>query len=392
MAFLRKAILPAVALVLFTHPALAHGGAELDADDAWQAWRLTPDIVIATLLVLAVYGAGMWRRRTTLHGAQAARSAAFLGGVATVFLALQSPVDPIAERLFSMHQIQHMLLRVIGPLLIAWSLPAAMLVAGLPRWARAKVLAPLLSDRGFRGFFGFLGNPVVATVLFIASLYVWEVPSIHDAALLDDGLHYTMHVTMLAAGLLFWARIFDSRVAPKGIRFGIRLMMLWIAIIANILIGAATTLKPMVLYHAYDIHGRLFGMPPLADEQLGGVLIWIPSSMMCLIAIIVVIHTLGLHEEKMEAARTRWTPSNSAAMAWPTTGAELIARARVKNRQMALGFAGFSASVFVTAIMIGILSLSFGHGAPATQRFAGARRSVTRRLAPAAQIGVGVTR
>lgn len=390
MAYLRKTIVSAVALSFLAHPALAHNGADIDADNAWQAWRLTPDIVLATLLVLAVHWTGMWRRRAALDRWQLARGAAFFAGVATVFLALQSPVDPIAERLFSMHQIQHMLLRVLGPLLIAWSLPAAMLIAGLPRWARGNVLSPMMSNSSFRGFFGVLGGPVVATVLFIASLYVWEVPAFHDAALLNEGLHYTMHVTMLAAGLLFWARIFDSRTPPKGIRFGVRLMMLWIAILANIVIGAATALKPMVLYHAYDIEGRLFDMPAMSDEQLGGMLIWIPSSMMCLVAIIIVIHTLARYEEYMERVRNRWTPSNSAALAWPVTGAELVARTRVKNRQMALGFAGFSISIFMTAIMLSILSLHAGQ----TQRHrtTAIRQSVARRRMPGAPAAIALPR
>ncbi len=371
-------------LLLLTQTVWAHGGADLDSGEAWNAWQLTPDIVIPTLLVLAVYGTGLWRRRSSAHDGRRIQAPAFIAGVGLVFLALQSPIDPIAERLFSMHQLQHMLLRIVGPMLIAWSQPGAILVAGLPRVAKTRLLAPLLSNSAFQGTFRFLGNSIVVTVLFIASLVVWEIPSLHDAALLDDRLHYLMHVTMLAAGLLFWARIFDARPAPKGIRYGVRLMMLWIVILAGIVLGTVTTLKPMVLYHAYDLHGRLFGVPALADEQLGGVLIWIPSSMMCLIAILLVVHAFGQYETRMEKARAGVMPSNPEAS---LTGADLIARSRAKNRQMAIGFAGFAVSILITAIMVGVLSLAFGHGSAAGPPATAASRPGTGRQARTAKSG-----
>src|SRR3546814_7633958 len=87
---------------------------------------------------------------------------------------------------------------------------------------------------------------------FIASLYAWEVPSWHNAALLNDGIHYLMHVTMLVAGLFFWWLVLDRRPPPQGLRHGVRLMMLWLAILSNIILGGYTALKHDVLYTAYD--------------------------------------------------------------------------------------------------------------------------------------------
>ncbi len=358
MAF-KKILFAGLALSLLPAQAFAHGGEDLTNANALDAWHFTPDIVIPTLLVLAVYVAGIWRRRHARKTTAPWRHAVFIAGVLGIFLSLQSPIDPIAERLFWVHQIQHMLLRLLGPLLICLAWPPGTLIAGLPRTVRRTVLAPLLSNGPLRAVFHILGTPAVATAVFIGTLYVWEWPAFHNAAVLNDGLHYFMHVTMLASGLLFWARIFDARPAPQGIRYGFRLMMLWITVLSNILLGALTTLKPMALYTAYDVHGRLFDMAAMADEQLGGVLIWIPSSMMGLFAVILVVHALGMHETKQEIKRQQWTPSNYDAMAWPSTGAELIRQARTKNRQMAFGFAGFSFAIFVAVLLIGVLSLTF---------------------------------
>ena len=253
----------------------------------------TPDIVIPTVVVALIYGIGMLRRRGIAAPLPGWRHAAFFGGLAAVFLALQSPVDPIAERLFWMHQIQHLLLRMAGPMLIALSWPQGVLSAGLRATVGTNLLKPIVSNRVVRGIFGVLANPAVATILFIAALYVWQLPRYHNLAIVDDGVHYVMHVTMLLAGLLFWWLVFDRRSAPQGLGYGKRLMMLWFVTLSNILLGAYTVLKGTVLYGAYDIEGRLFGIGALADEQLGGIIIWIPGSMMCLIGILIVVHMWG---------------------------------------------------------------------------------------------------
>ncbi len=341
-------------LFLFALPAAgwAHGAGGPQED--WNVWALTPDIVIPTLLVVAVYVAGMMRRAGATSAIRVWRHITFLSGVAAVFLALESPVDGLADHLFSVHQIQHLLLRMIGPMLIALAAPQAVLIAGLPRAVRRTMLAPLLGGRLTRAVFAPLVNPVVITVLFIAALYVWELPRFHNAAILDDGIHYTMHITMLAAGLVFWWRVFDVRPAPMSTRYGTRLMMLWVVTLSNIALGAYTTLKTTLLYPAYDVAGRLFHMPPLMDESVGGFIIWVPGSMMCLVAIIVVVNLWGRHESRMDAVREKLVSAGGGA-AYPTTGAALVEGARLKNRTLAVGFGAFAFFMFAAAILTAVL-------------------------------------
>lgn len=382
-SFLRACLGGGLLLLASAGAAWAHEVGELTDKTASRAWDFTPDIVIATGLALAIYINGMVRRRTTLRRTPVERHLLFFAGVAAVFLALQSPIDPIADRLFFVHQIQHLLLRMLAPMLIALSAPEALLTAGLPRRVRRTVMAPVASNRGVRELFSVLGHPAVATVLFIAALYVWQIPRIHDFAILNDGVHYVMHVTMLLAGLLFWWLIFDRRPpksaldmddydhpwwrlfgrhSPHGLRYGVRIMMLWMVILSNILLGAATTIKTAELYPAYDVHGRLFGYSALTDEQIGGFIIWMPSSMMCVLAVLFVLHLLGLFETRLDARRRSGAGSNAVAALYPTTAAELIARARPKNRAMAVAFSFFVASVFATATMVGVLDYASHNG------------------------------
>lgn len=353
----RAALLAAGTLhLLLSAPAIgwAHGVSG-GPDEDWNVWALTPDIVIPTVLVVAVYVAGMVRRSGTTSSIRAWRHVAFLGGVASLFLSLESPIDRLADHLFSVHQIQHLLLRMMGPMLIALAAPQATLISGLPARIRRATLGPLLGSRVARGVFAPLVNPVVITALFIAALYVWELPRFHNAAILSDPIHYTMHITMLAAGLLFWWRIFDVRPAPMSTPYGTRLMMLWVVTLSNIALGAYTTLKTTLLYPAYDVAGRLFHMPPLMDESIGGFVIWVPGSMMCLMAIIVVVNLWGRHESRMDAVREKLI-SAGAGTAYPTTGAALVAGARLKNRTLAIGFGAFAFVMFAAAILTAVLN------------------------------------
>lgn len=316
-------------------------------------WEFEPDIVIATLLVCVIYGAGIKRRRGRSDVGQKLRDIAYFTGVASVFLALESPVDALADHLFWVHQIQHILLRMTAPMLIALSAPQATLIRGLPRTLRGGMLSPFMSIGVLRSVFALLTNAVVVTLLFIAALYVWQYPPIHNAAILDDAIHYTMHVTMLAAGLLFFWRVFDMRSPPMGLGYGKRLMMLLMAILTHIGLGAYLTLKSEVLYPAYDVVGRFFGMKPLSDEMIGGFIVWMPSSMMCLVAVIIVIHMWGKEETRSEERRIAGT---GLRLDWhPTTGADLIARAQPKNRMLAAGVAGFVILMFAMAIFVGVL-------------------------------------
>src|SRR6185312_14465371 len=111
-----------------------------------------------------IYGAGIRRRRGRSNVGQKLRDTAYFTGVASVFLALESPIDALADHLFWVHQIQHILLRMMAPMLIALSAPQATLIRGLPRTLRASMLSPFASVGVLRSVFGVVTNAVVVTL------------------------------------------------------------------------------------------------------------------------------------------------------------------------------------------------------------------------------------
>jgi putative membrane protein len=350
-------IMTASIALMVSPPGVAMASSGPVADTPISAWDLGPGVLVPTLLVCAVYVSGLMRRPVSFDE-KPWRNMAFIWGVIAIFLSLASPIDALADHLFFMHQIQHMLVRVVGPMLIALAQPQAMLIAGLPRWIRRRVLSPFAGSSLVRSTGGLLTRPAMVTALFVGMLYVWQWPPLHDLAILNEGVHYVMHLTMLTTGLMFFWRVFDQRPTPKGARFGVRLMMLWIAVLANIPIGAYITLKTRELYPAYDVAGRLFGMTPLDDEGLGGFIMWAPTSMMMLVALLIVVHAWGVHETAVESRRG--SSEGATAEGDRTRWASSLPARRPENRALACALMAFAACVLAATLAIGLLSL---HGA-----------------------------
>ncbi len=230
------------------------------------------------------------------------------------------------------------------------------LIAGMPEWLRRYVLTPLLLNRAVRATFGFLTRPVVVTFLYVGSLYFWQIPRFHEIALLDESVHYLMHISMLFTGLLFFWRVFDPRPAPLGAGFGARLVMLCATITGNILIGSFITLKSVVLYPAYDTLGRLWNLNALTDELLGGIVIRIPSSMMCIVAALIVIRLWGARETKVDDWRRRGFAADTITLSGPSPQ-HRHRSATTQSRNRALAFQLLTISLVVLAGVVAVATL-----------------------------------
>jgi len=294
-----------------------------------------------------VYRAGAIRRADIVLRTPAWRHAAFAAGLALFFLSVEWPFARWAHELFFVHQIGIMIARIVSPILIVVARPAGLLIAGLPRGAREALLRPGLSDRRVQAAWRVLASAPVAMLLYVAALYVWELPATQTDALANPVLGLAMHMSLWLAGLLFWSRIFARRPAPHGVSHGARVMMVWIAMLTQLPLGAYITIKRAILYPAYAVGEHLAGISPLADEAGGGFMIWVPSAFISLLALIVVVDLLGRHETRLDEKRRRWSPSNSAILLYPETARALRAMTRVKNRRMGIGMFGFGVAVFL---------------------------------------------
>ena len=285
-------------LLLYSTIGYAHGTIK-PWQSIWSAWVLTPEIIIPMLFTTIVYFRGRAKRIEAGKPVSIGQTITFLLGMLCFLIALQSPLEPLSEHFLFFHQIEHLLLRGLGPLLLILSMPLAPLLQGLPKFIRHSILTPIIRNKVIQGLYHFLGHPFIASFFFIATLLIWQIPKLHNKALLDPMLHNFMHISMIITAFFFWWLICDPRQKSARINYGIRLIILWLVTIPNTVIGAVITLNKTLLYDVYDVMNGRLSIDVLFDQQLGGIMIWGPGGMMGFIGTAVVFFLWTRQDQKL---------------------------------------------------------------------------------------------
>jgi len=245
-----------------------------------RSWAFDPWLLAALLVSAAVYLRGwLVLRCRDPRRWHAGSLAAFLGGLAAIYLALASPIEPFAALLLLVHMVQHLLLMMVAPPLLWLGAPLFPLLRGLPRPVRTYWVAPVLASPPLRRFFGRLTHPLAALPIFVAVTLVWHVPPVYELALRSNGWHCLQHVCFLCAGLLFWypvVRPYPSRPRWSG---WLLLPYLIVADLSNTVLSAVLTFSDRVLYPYYAEVPRLGGLSAVEDQSTAGVLMWVPGSL-----------------------------------------------------------------------------------------------------------------
>jgi len=298
----------ALAVALWIAPAaLAHGG--IDAgQEPWTAWNTNPLPTILVLLAAYVYlnGLNNWERPS--HPINNWQKASFFFGLFLVFFALQSPLDPISEHLLSFHQAQHFILRMVAPMFILLGAPLTPMLRGLPAWARQGVIRPLARNRYSRQAYRVLTNPIFTIFFFMGSLYLWQFPGAFNLALRNDEVHALMHLTMSASGFLFWWVVIDPPPHRSRLHYGLRVLYLGLIVLPNTLLGAAITFSDGLVYSGFAEVAQPYGLSLETDQQLGGLILWVPGDMMSIVAAGIVMVMWYQREEGQHRAEAQARP------------------------------------------------------------------------------------
>ena len=257
--------------------ATAHASALLAPHDLWGAWSLDPAVLLGLVVVAAGYGRGV--RRLWRAGPRVVRgwqAAAFVAGLAVVALALLSPLDALAGVLFSAHMAQHMLLVMVAAPLLVLGAPGLPLTVALGAGWRRR-LALLRRHAATAAGRRLLSRPVVAWGVHVGVLWAWHLPVPYQTALADDLVHAAEHASFLGSAMLFWWVLARRRLAP-----GFAMLYLFAAALQGSALGALLTLAPAVLYPLQAAGSALWGLTPLADQQLAGLVMWVPADLIYL--------------------------------------------------------------------------------------------------------------
>jgi putative membrane protein len=241
-------------------------------------WPLTALVVAA---VLYHVGGRAPETRSSLR-----RSASFYGGIATLVLAVDSPIDAYADRLFFVHMIQHVLLTMVAPPLLLLGRPWPRLLRPFPREARRAVVGRVFRLARLRRAADWVASPLPAFVLFNGVLLGWHVPALYDLTLRSQPVHDLEHALFFGTALLFWRQLAPAGRArslsdPARVAYGAG------GLAAGWLLAVVLAFAPDAVYSAYaGLPSRPLGLSALGDQQLAAGVMWVPASVPETIAVL----------------------------------------------------------------------------------------------------------
>lgn len=258
-------------------------------------WEFYPEVVGFCAIALGLYLAGLRRAGLRGCGVNGWHLAAWVLGVVATYAVMHTWIDYLSQYMFWVHRAQHLVLHHVAPFLMVLAMPQRVIPQAFgPEWrARwGRVLHHPLVRIPYRS----VQQPMVASILFVGIIFFWLEPEMHFDAMLSSNLYRIMNASMLLEGLLFWWLIVDPRgKADGGLGFGLRILMLWFVMLPQIGLGAWIGLSREELYDVYAVCGRAWPISPLTDQQIGGLITWIPAAMMSVVGALVVWR-LWLHE------------------------------------------------------------------------------------------------
>lgn len=230
-----------------------------------------------------------WSRlsRVGIGAAVSARQAsAFILGILAMAIALISPVAAYSERLFFTHMIQHLLLLPVAPPLLLLGKPLAPLLWGLPTSWRRRLGRLLRPGQPLPRLGHALTMPVVAVTAFVVTVALWHVPAFYDAAQGRTVTHNLEHLMFFGTALLYWWPIVHPAGGRRRLSFAMALPYLLPPFLEGMVIGVLLTFAEQPLYRTYAQMEQPWGFTPVSDQQLGGLIMWIPGGMLFLIPLV----------------------------------------------------------------------------------------------------------
>lgn len=254
-------------------PALAQHGHPVAGESLWSldVWLLVP---LTLMVVLYVAGLLELGRRGAVTGVPWWRRVAFAAAMLTLFIALVSPLAELGERIFSLHMGQHELLILVAAPLLVMAVPAPVMLLGLPVGLRNRV-ANLFRRADVTAAWHVATSAVWALLIHAVVLWIWHIPALWETALASEGLHAFQHITFFATAGLFWWAIVQGRYGRLG--YGVAVVFVFITAMHSSLLGALLTFSERIWYPSYREPAPGWALSPAEDQQLAGLLMWIPS-------------------------------------------------------------------------------------------------------------------
>lgn len=268
-------------------------------------WTFDPTILATVGATSAVYARGvanLWREAGKGHGVRSWQVACFAAGQAVVLIALLSPIDALSDALFSAHMTQHELLMIVAAPLVVFGRPLVAMLWGLPAAWRAPV-GRFLQRPTIAAAWRATTHPLVVLVAHGAVVWAWHARGPFEAALHDEAIHAVQHLSFFASAALFWWSLLHGRFGRVG--YGVSVAFVFATAMHTSLLGALITVARSLWYPAYVEPTVRWGRDPMEDQQLAGILMWVPAGAL-LAAVALALFAAWLREaERRSTLRDR---------------------------------------------------------------------------------------
>ncbi|MBQ0725155.1 MAG: cytochrome c oxidase assembly protein [Cycloclasticus sp.] len=252
-------------------------------------WEFSPALLLSVLITGGLYTRAIFLKTNKERTAKFYwQVLSFYLGLVAIYIVSHTYVDYLSQYMFWVHRFQHLVLHHLGPLLLVLG-GVQWVQQGAPSWFSSWSKVPAFIRVPCELCYRFIQHPVVAPVVFVGLIYLWLIPEIHFAAMLSKKLYWIMNWSMLIDGFLFWWLVLGPEWQGEQKGFKTRLLMMVVVVVPQQLLGAYLTLSRNVLYDVYDVCGRAWPISPLSDQIYGGVITWIPASMMSVLGLVLVL-------------------------------------------------------------------------------------------------------
>jgi putative membrane protein len=273
---MRIARISAVAAAIYVLPtaASAHNGVvhSSSTPGPLSPWDLA---VFGVLLVMGMlYAAGSYRLRARGAVHRGWERAAFAAGWMTMVAAVLPPLDRLAIEQFSAHMVQHELMMLIGAPLMMAGRPLPVWLSGMPSGAR-RTVASVLQSTTAGTMWRTATAPLIAWILHGAAIWIWHLPALYDAAVANEGIHTLQHTMFVGTSVLFWWGMLYGRYGRAG--YGAAVFYVFTTAVHTGALGAFLTFARAPIYPFYAAPAAAHGVDQLGDQQLAGLLMWVPA-------------------------------------------------------------------------------------------------------------------
>ena len=292
------------------------------AQIGWTNWTIHWSTVIGLVALGALYELGARRvqrqaaasgnEMPTLHTSQ---RISFFSALLVIFVSLNGPLHDLSDVfLFSAHMVQHLLLSLLMPPLI---------LAGTPGW----LLRPLLENRAVNRIAHALTKPIRCFIIFNVVIAAWHLPPLYNTAMEYHPVHIVQHLMFMAASVIMWWPFLSPLPELPRLAYPGQMLYCFLMVIPMSIVAIYIAMADHVLYPAYSVAPRVWGLTPLSDQQIGGLIMWVPGGLLFYVVMTFVFFKwAGRDTDTTEGAQVDWRPNRPPARPVPSPARSVTVR------------------------------------------------------------------